>query len=225
MSKKFKEDSDDVKARIFLDNGRRIMDSFNQGDYLTISGFNDEIGEWIGSEYIDIERVISNKRSNTWYDDINWEEREEIKVVIPRLYKVVNIAEGNIPIVVSVKFPGEVCVDTNEQSLLAWFYNYISELCDDMCYGVSPSIEIINKFAKLDSNYADSVILDSLYIPYEYDIEKVRELEAILDIRGKQFQKERIAKARKEKREENQMWKGEFLRVVGFGLRKKYGET
>ncbi|CAB4125243.1 hypothetical protein UFOVP53_89 [uncultured Caudovirales phage] len=229
MANKYQEDNEDAKIRLFLEHGRRIMDSFNEGDYLTISRFDDENYEDdehapVTDDLINLDMVISSKRSaalNDMYFEDD-EEEKELNLKIVRLWKVVRIAEGGIPIIKRVKFPNEHVADGDEFSLLQAFYMFLDDFFGNV-YEV-PDIKIIDNFAKLDGNYADSIILESEYIPYMQDVRKLKDVEARLDVIYKQIQKERAARIRKEKREEDQMWKGEFLRVVGFGLRKKYGE-
>lgn len=229
---KDEEDSEDKRNKLLLIHGRKIVDSFNEGDYLTIADFcEDYEGDIpITEEYIDLDRILSKKRyialNNVDYDDYgdhDEEKENELDLKILRLYKVIQKCEDGIPIVKQVKFPGEGNCSSSIYSLLTLFNNYIEELCNSHTYDQVP-IKVINEFAKLDSNYADSIILESTYVPYEQNLIQIRDVEKELDVIAKKQQKERIARARREKREEDQMWKGEFERIVGFGLRRKYKE-
>ena len=219
---KYIEDGDDSRARIFLEYGRRIVDSFNKGDFLTVADFCDDSDDDLSimEEFLDLDYILSKKRFQA-ISLVNYEDKEnELDLKIIRLYQVTEKGEDGIPIIQRVKFPGEHGYNNTKYSLLALFFNYIESHCN--CSYSTPSIKFISEFAKLDGDYADSIILESTYAPYERSVKQIHDIEIELDIVAKKWQKERVARARREKRGADRMWKGEFERVVGNGLRKKY---
>jgi hypothetical protein len=226
---KFTENSDDIKLRIFLDYNKKIIDSFNKGDYLTIADFDDDSDHDLPiiEEFLDLDSILSKKRLAAlchakWHRYIEDLDDTILDFKFIRLYKVIEKNENGIPIVQRVKFPNEHGCNDSKYSLLSLFFVHIETYCD---YRYSaPCIQYINEFAKLDSNYVDSIILESIYVPYEKEVAELHHIEVELDIIAKKQQKEKAIQARKEKEAEALAWKYEFERIVGNGLRKKYKE-
>lgn len=219
---KYYEDEEDLLPRIFLEHAKSIMDSLQIGDYININCFQDDE---IQIEYIDLCDVLSQKRQ----DMLNFipeyaymsEDESQYNIKIPRLFVVVDIINNSVPIIQAVKFPSEHGYNDKKYSLAYILHSFISELCNDY-WDFSKSHKIISNFVKVDSNYADSILLESKFIPYEHDVQKIRDLEVALDKKSKEIKKARARIARMERIEEARMWKEEFYRVVNNHLVKKF---
>ena len=219
---KYQEDEEDLVVRLFLEYAKPVMDSLQIGDYIIISCYQDEE---IQAEYIDLSDILNQKRQDmlnyTSHNLYTLEDEDEHDIKIPRLHIVTNIINNSVPIIQAVKFPGEHCYVDRKYSLAHILYNFINELCNDY-YNFSVTPKIISAFAKVDSNYADSILLESKFIPYEHDVQKIRDLEVALDKKSKEIKKHRAAQARRERAEEMLFWKEEFFRIVDNHLSRKF---
>lgn len=219
---KYYEDEEDLVARLFLEHAKPVMDSLQIGDYININCFQDDE---IQIEYIDLCDVLSQKRQDmlnyTPHNLYTLEDEDEHDIKIPRLHIVTDIINNSVPIIQAVKFPGEHGYVDRKYSLAHILYSFISELCNNY-YEFSVTPKIISAFAKVDSNYADSILLESKFIPYEHDVQKIRDLEVALDKKSKEIKKHRAAQARRERAEEMLFWKEEFFRIVDNHLSRKF---
>ena len=220
---KYYEDEEDLIARVFLEHAKPIMDSLQIGDYININCFQDDE---IQIEYIDLCDVLSQKRQDmlTYTARCNmfsFEEENEHNIKIPRLHIVTDIINNSVPIIQAVRFPGEHGYDDRKYSLAHILYTFLGDLCNDY-WDFSKSHKIISNFVKVDSNYADSILLESKFIPYEHDVQKIRDLEVALDKKSKEIKKHKAAQARRERAEEMLFWKEEFFRIVDNHLSRKF---
>jgi hypothetical protein len=226
---KYYEDEEDLLARVFLEHAKPIMDSLQIGDYININCFqDDEIQSVFHLEYIDLCDVLSQKRQDmlnyTAHNLYTLEDEDEHNIKIPRIHIVVDIINNSVPIIQAVRFPGEHGYDDRKYSLAYWLYTFLGDLCNDY-WDFSKSHKIISNFVKVDSNYADSILLESKFIPYEHDVQKIRDLEVALDKKSKQIKKHKAAQARRERAVEAEMWKDEFFTIVDTYLIKKFPRT
>ena len=226
MRRHYEEDEETLRVRLLLDKGPKMMASYKEGDYIMMGdggdiGENSEISPY---QIIDLEDVMNKKR----YQDIGYvdfDDEEEI-FFINRLYKVIEVGEGGIPLVQAVQFPGERKSNFWPESLLSLLDNFIYRHCE--YYGRNHGLSVINKvidnFVKLDDDYADSILLESQYIPYANALVRLKDFEATLEPKIKKRKKEIAAINRRTRARERQQIKEEFEWELNKVLMKKYKE-
>lgn len=194
MTKQYEETLYDLEARMLVTEGMAIMKQFKEGDYINLVDSVDDYdyrtdkeGLFFRTDYIDASEFFSEEEQEALEDDL-WvyedEDEEEYEVVpkIKKIYKVVDVV-NEIPIIREVGYSGEEPHWVRNESLLAKFYGYVNNFSDldlDIENGKQVMEDGYRRFATLDHNFADSIILESTYIPYQGNEEAIEAFRKVI---------------------------------------------
>jgi hypothetical protein len=222
---KFYEDEEDMRLRILMEKAPKIMASYKEGDVILLHAGQDdeemELDETPSAyELIDLENILSQRRYNT-FCNMDFEENNEV-FFINRLYKVTDVENG-IPLVIRLNFPKEDRVGTYPDSLLTLLYYFVERRTDNY-EDYETIIKQVDNFAKLDDDFADSILLESSYTPYSRDMEKLEDFIIKIDIETTKQRKFAAKIRRAQKRGEEREIKEEFFYEINKVLRKVYKE-
>lgn len=177
----YEESVDDLIVRIMATQAINIMKRFKVGDYLTITKSVDNYdddgnpGLFFENNYLDEYDFLSDEDVDSFKDTCyeSDDDGDSIKEKLPKiktLFKVIEVV-NDIPIVQEVDFPGAIKNHPPQRrSLLLDFHIFLNDFTHfDMDDEDAKKILLANidRFAQLDPNYADSIILEHEYVPYE----------------------------------------------------------
>lgn len=222
---KYREEDDELRIRMLLETAPIVLDSYKVGDYFTAASHIDsnEINH-IKFEEVSYNRILNPKEYRALQRVEEYKDVHRIK----RLWKVIDIV-NNVPIIVPVIFPGEKHFDRCERSLLYIYNEFLNTAVDEYEYddnAVERILKAISQFSKLDDSYADSILLDSKYIPYENEMVRFQDLKDELSLEVKEIRKEMARRCAANRRLQKQLEEREiavdFITIMNTELKKVY---
>ena len=236
MTEQYKLNSNELRLKVFLEKAEELKNSFKKGDYLRIyhmTEWNSDLNrmELRGNNVQITDLMEKTNEINAIRRLCNHDYEKQKQLSFHLLYQVIDVV-GGFPILKVVPFNDcyghwdedsrENLVEMLERALNDAEYelNDCSDILEEDERFEAELKNVANTFCVLDDDYADSMLLDGEFIPYQREQAKFDEIKELVQIEMEKIRKSTAKKAA-ETRAENKRKQDEYEhKVVDFEFKQ-----
>lgn len=235
MTEQYKLNSNELRLKVFLEKAEELKNSFKKGDYLRIyhmTEWNSDLNrmELRGNNVQITDLMKKTTEVNAVRKLCNYDSEKEEQLSFHLLYQVIDVVSG-FPILKVVPFNDcyghrdeddhENLVEILERALNDAEYelrNY-SGIFEEHERFEAELKNVANTFCVLDDDYADSMLLDGEFIPYQREQAKFDETKELIEKEMRKIRENTAKKAAETRAEKKRKQDKHEHKVVDFEFR------